>query len=437
MWRVRLLTFATVAGMVAERTAARMGGREDLRLEARLAFERLFVSAIIRLHEREPLEYGPTPRRLPGRDLAQKALRAGEPLTRANFLKGQAVNGPFGVIARLARDVELVDDDGRLGRNGPALLMAWSEDEQLPALLDEEGPTTRDGAVWMNHVIKVTTASVGKREWPGGHHGIWEDLAHHLRPDRLGPAERRTLLTLLEAQPARRRVLRLLREQRNVYRDALSTGARGAIERAVLLHGLKPRLGDDPLDRLLRDVIVAADAYERTASLLQQAFEGLIWALKQHGGRARPDVLLNDARLHQHLARTGARLGRIIPALDRAIAQLHTQTELRTRPELDPVELIEPLAQLREDAAVSQGPRDLADTVLRRHDQVQRMKRKASWIDRESHWTLMPGETRVDPEAPPVWQDSYLHPFKIPNAYSLLGGLGQVAIQDPDGEEEE
>jgi hypothetical protein len=38
MWRVRLLTFATVAGMVADRTAARMGGREDLRLEARLAF---------------------------------------------------------------------------------------------------------------------------------------------------------------------------------------------------------------------------------------------------------------------------------------------------------------------------------------------------------------------------------------------------------------
>jgi hypothetical protein len=199
------------------------------------------------LHEREPVEYARAPRRLPGRDLAGKVLRAGEPLTRANFLKGQAVKGPFGVIARLARNLELVDDDGRPGRNGPVLLMAWSEDEQLPGLLDEEGPTTRDGAVWMTHAIKVTTASVGKHEWPGADHGIWEDLAHHLRPDRLGRAERRTLLNLLETQPARRRVLRLLREQRDVYRDALSVGPRGVIERTVLLHGLKPHLGDDPV----------------------------------------------------------------------------------------------------------------------------------------------------------------------------------------------
>ena len=188
---------------------------------------------------------------------------------------------------------------------------------------------------------------------------------------------------------------------------------------------------EDPVDRLLLDVIAAADAYERTAGFLQQAFEGLVWALKQRGGRARSDVVLNDARLHQHLTRTGTGLGRVIPLLDRAIAQL------RAQPALDRIELIEPLAQLREDAAAGRGSeRDLAETVLRRHEQVQRAKRKIPWIDRESHWTLMPGEARVDPEALPIWQGSYLHPFKIPNAYSLLGDLGRVTIQDPNGEEE-
>ena len=95
MWRGRLLTFATVAAAIADRTVALMDGREDLRLEARLAFERLFVSAVVRMADRDPATYANAPRRLPGRDLAKKALLQGEPLTRANFLKGQAVNGPF------------------------------------------------------------------------------------------------------------------------------------------------------------------------------------------------------------------------------------------------------------------------------------------------------------------------------------------------------
>jgi hypothetical protein len=46
----------------------------------------------------------------------------------------------------------------------------------------------------------------------------------------------------------------------------------------------------------------------------------------------------------------------------------------------------------------------------------------------------MPGENRVSADAPPVWQDTYLHPFKIPNAYSLLGDLRQVAIEVRDAE---
>jgi hypothetical protein len=45
----------------------------------------------------------------------------------------------------------------------------------------------------------------------------------------------------------------------------------------------------------------------------------------------------------------------------------------------------------------------------------------------------MPGENRIEIEAPPVWQDTYLHPFKIPNAYSILADLRQVTIGDRDG----
>jgi hypothetical protein len=48
MWRPRLLTFSAVASLVADRVAQALG-RSELRLEARLTFERLFVYAIVRM----------------------------------------------------------------------------------------------------------------------------------------------------------------------------------------------------------------------------------------------------------------------------------------------------------------------------------------------------------------------------------------------------
>jgi len=430
MWRGRLLTFTTVAAAIADRTVALMGGREDVRLDTRLAFERLFVSAVVRVTEREPTDYARAALGLPGRTLAKKALLSGEPVTRANFLKGQAVNGPFGVMARLARQLELIDDDGRMGRNAVALVMAWADDEGLPGVLDEDGAATRRGAAWVDDAVKRTAACVGNRDWPGGGHRIWEQLARNLRPDRIGPKERRTLLQMLETATVRRRMLGLLKDRVDVYRQAWETGDRGQVERSVLLQGVRPRLGDDPVDRLIADVIAAIDAYERTVGLLQQAFEGLIWALKVRGGRARPEVVLEDARLHRQLERTRVGLATAVSLLER------TAERLRDQPSIDPVQFAEPLLRLREDA-VSAGTSvpALADTILRRHERVQRDKAKAPWIERESHWTLMPGENRVPGDGPPVRQDTYLHPLKIPNAYSILGDLRQVTVEDRSAEE--
>lgn len=430
MWRARLLTFAVVAAAVADRAVVLMGGREDVRLEARLAFERLFVSAIVGLSSRDPANYARALPQLPGRDLASKALLAGEPLTRTNFLKGQAVNGPFGVIARLARQMELVDADGRLGRNSTSLLIAWSEDEQMPGVLDEDGPATRVGAAWMNDAVKATVTCIGKREWPPQGNRIWEQLAQRLRPDQIGQRERRTLLQTLETTPVRRRVLGLLKDHVDLFREARLTSGRGDVEKAVLLRGVRPELGKDPIDRLIGDVITAADSYEQTASLLQQAFEGLIWALKHRGGRATPETVLGDERLNRHLGRTRLALGKTVPRLAQAMSVL------RNQPSLDTAQFVEPLARLREDVVSGSGcERDLAQAVLDRHARVQREKAKAQWIEREACWTLMPGENRVSGDAPPVWKDTYLHPFKISNAYAMLRDLGRVRLEDPDAEE--
>ncbi len=429
MWRARLLTLAAVTAAIAERTTTLMNNRDDLHLEARLAFERLFVSAVVRTAERDA-QFASAPRGLPGRDLARAAHLAAEPLTAANFLKGQAVNGPFGVIARLARQMELIDDDGRMGRNAVALLIAWSADEGLAGVLDEDGIASRPGARWMSDVVKRTSAYMGHREWPGPGHSVWEQLATHIRPDRIGPMERRVLFQILCSSPTRQRMVQLLKLRAEIYRTSWDAyGDRGAVERSVMLRGIQPELDDSPIDRLIGAAIAAADAYEQTAGLLQQVFDSLIWALKLRGGRARPADVMGDARLRKHLEKTRVELQKAVPILDR------TAEVLARQPSVSAPQVVEPLRQARDDASSAIASlQALTDTVLRRHERVQKDKRKAPWIECESSWTLMPGEHRVDGESPPAWQGAYLHPFKIANVYSLLGDLKQVSVGNRHGE---
>jgi hypothetical protein len=429
MWRSRLLTIATVAAAVAERAVARMVNRDDRRLDARLAFERLFVSAVVRLADRDP-KFTNAPRGLPGRDLAKTALLSGEPLTSVNFLKGQAVNGPFGVIARLARQLELIDDEGQMGRNAVTLLMAWADDEGLHGILDDDLVTARTGAKWMSDAVRQTVSCLDHHEWPGLNNSIWTQLATHIRPDRIGSRERRVLREMLCSSPVRRRMVDLLKMTIDVYREARDKdGNRGAVERAVLIRGVLPELGDGATDHLIGAAIGAADAYEQTAGLLQQAFDGMVWGLKGRGGRARPEAVTADARLSRHLERTRIGLQKIVPILDIAARILGNQ------PSVSQSLVVEPLRLVREDAArASASLQSLTDTVLRRHERVQRDKRKSPWIECEPYWTLMPGEHRVDGDLPPVRTGAYLHPFKITNAYSLLMDLGYVAAETQSAE---
>lgn len=419
MWRGRLLTIATIASWVADQVVVRLNNSDEVRLEARLAFERLVVSAIVRRSERD-VAYTGAPLNLPGRELAKTALSAGEPLTRANFLKGQAVNGPFGVMARLARQLELVDVEGRPGKNAARLLGAWSDDEALDGILDEKGD--RAGAKWLSEAVSRTAACVDGGQWPGSGYAIWDQLAEHLRPDRMGRREKRFLLDTLRSSSSRKRMVELLKLNDGLFRNVWKgQGSRGEAERTVLLQGIKPSLTDDPVDQLIDAAIAAAEAYEQTAALLQQTFDSLIFAIKERDGRARLQDILGDPRVNRHLAKTRAGLEKIIPTIDRALVSLEKQ------PSVSRAQVVDPLRQIKTEAEEARmSVERLVDAVMRRHLRVQQLKRKASWIDPGVHWTLMPGEHRVDGGALPNWQNIYLHPFKIANAYSLLGDLGHV-----------
>jgi hypothetical protein len=428
MWRARLLTFAAVAAAVADRALAHLDGREDARLDARLAFERLAVSAIVRLAASNPAEDRAAHRRLPGSDLARAALAAGEPLTRHNFLKGEAVNGPCGVMSRLALQLGVVDEDGHLGQHGPSLLLAWAEDRGLAGILDERGEGRRPGAVWADEVARHVARWVSGGQWPPAGSALWQRLADNLRLDQIGPEEGRVLVTLLEQGPVRGRVLHILRDRPDVYRQRVRDG-RGTVEREVLLQAVRPSLGNDPADRVIRVANFAIHVYETAAVRMQEAFDGALWGLRQLGGSAAPAKLFAQPGLRRSLERARAALQTGLRALDEAVSRLQGLTELN-RPDL-----IGPIVRLREDAAdAAASPAALLDTLARRHERVQREKRKGPWIDRERSWVLLPG-FGVGGDLPPEYGPVYIHPFRVVNVYSLLTDLGELPPEDSDGEE--
>jgi hypothetical protein len=293
MWRVRLLTFAGLAAVVARRVA---GGSEERWLDARLAFERLFVSALAR-QENGDRAWRAATRRLPGVGLARAALRSDDqPLGPTSFLQGQAANGPYGVISRLARDVGVVDETGNLGPGGVGLLWAWAAEEGVPDLMDDDGGG--DGGKWVSTLARKVEAHVDDPlDWPAPGWAEWATLADRLRPDGAGRRERQVLRRLLAHDPLglRDRVISGLESEAvfAIYQSDQADGSRGRLERAVLVRGLRAAAtSGDELDGAVRVTIDLIDAYESGTRVLDTAFRGLLWGLTRRGGVAdRADVL--------------------------------------------------------------------------------------------------------------------------------------------------
>lgn len=432
MWRVRLLTFATLAAEVSRRVAA---GRDDRLIEARLAFERLFVSAIARQEEQET-DWRRASRRLPGISLARQALRAGDqPLARANFLKGQAVNGPFGVISRLARDTGVVQETGELGRAGTELCLGWADDQELPGLLDDQAG--RVGATWLRKLVTQVGSSLDHQSWPSRHWPGWQDLASRLRPDRSGPRERQVIKKLLsnDSLGLRDRVVRIMADSEvvSIYRATIADSSRGAVERAVITQGFSIAGANDEVGRTLHASIQLIDAYESLSGSLESVFRGLLWGLTRNNGQAPRTAVVNDPTLRPFLRQVQATLGPTAQAFQNRLATFETDPLAAKRRSVD----IDRMHQLLDDAnAASRNVDDCVSAVMDRHVRVQKEKHKGVWIEDDTKWTLMPGFGDTADE--PVLYEWYLHPYRITNMYGMLADLGVVPEEKAiDAEESE
>ena len=431
------MTFTALAAFVAEQATSAADGDEQLRLEARLALERLFVSAIAR-RESHDEEWRKAARRLPGISLARRALSSGDqPLGKQTFSKGQAINGPFGVVARLARHLDIIDDDNRISRNGQDLLLVWAAEQELPGLLDEGGSKS-PGALWIKKLAVYVVDYARDSHWPASGWWGWGELAERLRPDKIGLRERRVLRRLLDGDECalRRRCVELLESKEAVadYRSLLGSSGRGLMDRRILVSNIQPLLRpeENTLDRSIDYTIGLIDAYEQVSGQLETVMRGLLWALTHRGGRAAPAELLADPILSLHLAEARK-------ALHPATRKLRARVgELLCHPDVQHAISIDRLDQLLQDAQSGlDGEKQLVEQVMERHWRVQQQKRKGGWIEHDvCYWTLIPGFGDSN-ERPWAYDGEYLHPFRVTNAYSFLADLGRIPrIEVPDAEEE-
>lgn len=431
MWRPRLLTFAAVATLVSDCVKVAMPGREDENLSARLGFERLFVSAVVRQQERDIETWKLSTRRLPGSLLTRRALHSGDmPLRRNNFLKGQAINGPFGVMARLARNIGIVDEDDHLGRSGEELLWGWSADVGLTGLLDDDHSNSA-GRKWLARFVQATRDHVKDVWWPSVGWSGWRELAEPLRPDGAGRRERRVLRQLLAKDPVRARCIELLCEPsiKAVYRAARE-GSRSEQDRKVLVEAVLPALAIDDReeDRVITLTIRLADAYEEVSCLLETAFNCLLWGLTRRGGQAKHEEIEGDMLL-QPIFRSLCKQLRIASRrLRDLIDRIPSVPQIADRNPLEPLDII-----ASQGATGGDGVTRLIEIVIARHRDVQTSKGKGMWIEPGERWMLMPGFGLVA-DAPPEVQVRYLHTFRVPNAYSFLADLGLSGVEVPDGE---
>lgn len=429
MWRARHLTFAALAAHVADQ-AAGSSGDDEARLEARLALERLFVSAIAR-HEANDAQFKSASRRLPGIGLARRAGDQ-QPLGKRTFLKGQAINGPFGVISRLARHTDVVNDQNRLSQNGEKLLLAWSADHDLPGVLDG-GCSKMEGADWVGQLVRRVHGEHLDR-WPSNTWPGWKTLAERLRPDRMRRHERNMICSLLadEGVPLRRRCLELLQDRASVssYRSSVGNGTRGERDREMLFSTFRRLLRptSSATDRTIDFVIRLIHAYELVASSLDSVMGTVCSVLANRGRATKSDVLRQG----------GSRFQAIRKALRDKARELQARLdELMEYPDILDRLGLDRLTQLLEDAqAGTSGDAELVEHVMERHTRVQRQKKKGAWIDVDDrHWVLMPGFGNAGND-PSLNEEAYLHPFRVANAYSFLADLKVVpAVEDFDGEE--
>jgi hypothetical protein len=319
---------------------------------------------------------------------ARSVVARGGHLDALSYLKGPKVFGFHGIYKRLARGLGLVDDELLLTERGDQLVRAWEVDRYLPGFADRK-PNPPGGRL-AARLARAALQSLlqGQVVEPHSSH-LWVRLVRNLRPDDMGPREKRLLQGWLSepTSPMRREVVIRLRSLESFESEA-------AALREI-------RSG---ASRELAVRLDAIEAYERVAEILLTAFDLIRLASTSEGW-----VLPSEVAKHPMMARCAREIAGALAEAGERLAGLGLQVELD---------------RIAGGFADVGQPRDLAERLLSHHAAIQEQKPpgKRPWFEQSSSGVIVRPPYRLDEE--PVIRGKYVHPYRIRALQQFIEDLG-------------
>lgn len=245
-------------------------------------FEWFLVEGLVRTLEDENDLRG-----IPGRAKAKRVVGEGLHLNRDRYLKTPTVFGFHGVYRALAVALG-IETAGQLGPNGARLLEAWRADQGLAGFAGEGRGAGREVFEKIRRAMArglEAGESVAPPHWDG-----WAFFRDHLAPRQVGAREKQVLDDLLHGRASgfRHEMLEAFVSAEG-QRAAFAAFERPGRAWDTALHELllERHAGNGPLVALVR----AAQAYERLARLLTDAFEEALFNLTQWRGKTALSAL--------------------------------------------------------------------------------------------------------------------------------------------------
>lgn len=347
------------------------------------------------------------PRRVPGRMKLTSLLQRGQALSQGTYLKTPTVFGYTGIFRRLALGLFITTDDLDLDDGGFELLRAWEADQGLEGFVSGESGRGAELRQAMRQAVADALAKGHVARPSRWEH--WDTLARSFDPAAVGPRESAVLrerLTRLDMRPNPRDPEAVAMRRELV--EALERSGQSIDDMAAEAAWLRSLHGS--ASAALRERLELIDAYERVATILEDAF-GLVL----HLGSARTSAL-GEQEFTSH-ARAQPLAAQLRPALTR-LAELTAGTPWE--PDVRPV--------LHAYSGAGGSAVELFRALLAHHEQVQKDKPpdgKRAWVERAGAGVVVRPQYRRD-APPPDDTSRYVHVFRTPSISGFLRDLGRL-----------
>jgi len=337
-------------------------------------------------------------RGLPGSDKAREAIGSGVHLSARRYLKTPAVFGFHGVYRRLAEELQIIDDAGGLGVNGPDLVSVWMEEQGLEGFCLGSGETGKSMRQKLSSAVRdgLEKGAVTR----GGSWYGWRFFEEHLLHTQILPREAEFLKQLLldDRNGYRGEVLRFL----------VSDEARGFWNsREILERRFHKAIAEsNSTSKGLKQLLNLIMTYETFSSLLIDAFFDCLHIMTLQHGKTPLEKFVDS------------------PYVSKASSEITKNCEELNR-KLDSHNLSHRFSECARSFSAFTSEKAFVERLFEHHRNIQRAKRKAPWFE-----TTVDGAVYIKPahrvDEPEPFGNEYVHRYRIRPLLSFAKDLKMI-----------